>query len=393
MAIVFLSLMVILSSVEGYRQPFTAFRQHQVDRVHGSGFVSSRIAEPVAPVVHKIVSHPRYTSYTPRKYTPAHKASFTSRFQPVNNFVSNRGFRITNSFDPFRQGFTRGNIPNNRFTSGSIVDVAKAQAEEALTILKAIEGSEIAAQFIEPVFETSDCLTSVEDVIKLIEDATELLVDNGPEIVYLEAIVDSLKDEKDIVKLTKGSSKMLRTLADLGPALAAGASNVCISSPETSVSGFKDLANALRDIGDNRNLNVPPRSRQLLETSADIMDTTAEFLDAQLNAINKFNAECKSDNTNQVAIYNLMTDIMGSLAKMFEALGFDDKVEEINKQSELIKKFVDSFAGLEDLGLELDCGLVGDYKALAQVQDDLVQIIEEVGIETLSEQLGISFEL
>merc|ERR1711874_221415 len=102
--------------------------------------------------------------------------------------------------------------------------------------------------------------------------------------------------------------------------------------------------------------------------------------DAQLNAINKFNAECKSDNTNQVAIYNLMTDIMGSLAKMFEALGFDDKVEEINKQSELIKKFVDSFAGLEDLGLELDCGLVGDYKALAQVQDDLVQIIEEVGL-------------
>merc|ERR1711874_208128 len=180
-----------------------------------------------------------------------------------------------------------------------------------------------AAQFIEPVFETSDCLTSVEDVIKLIEDATELLVDNGPEIVYLEAIVDCLKDEKDIVKLTKGSSKMLRTLADLGPALAAGASNVCISSPETSVSGFKDLANALRDIGDNRNLNVPPRSRQLLETSADIMDITAEFLDAQLNAINKFNAECKSDNTNQVAIYNLMTDIMGSLAKMFEALGLN----------------------------------------------------------------------
>jgi len=371
MAITLISLMVILaSSVESYRKPFTAFNKYQVDLVHGNRYAGSRA---IQPVVHKTVSYPRYT-------------------QPSSqNFFSSQRFG-GNSFNFGRRNFVRGRIPSNRFTSGNIVQNAKAQAESTLEILKSFEGSSIASQYIDPIFETSKCLNNLEDVTKLIEDGTKLIVENGPEIIYLEAIVDNLKGETDVIKLTKGSAKMLRTLDGLGPALAAGASNLCISSPESSVEGFEDLARALRSISNSRDLIVPQSSRQLLEISAEIMDQTAEFLEAQLKALETFKTVCENESNNQRAIYDSTVDIMDSLAKLFEAMGFEDKAAEINKQSGFIKKFVDAYAGLDDLDLDLECSLVGDYNALAQTLDDLAVIIESVGVEELSKELGLNLD-
>merc|ERR1711892_618833 len=264
MAIVFLSLMVILSSVEGYRQPFTAFRSHQADIVHGSRYhgPSRVVSKPLVSHVQRVVSRPRFT----------HQAPANTRFQPVSQQLdSNRGF-LRNSF----------NFPQ-----------AKAQAESTLSILKSFEGSDVAAQYIDPLFETSECLNNLEDVTKLIEEGTKLIVDNGPEIIYLEAIVDNLKDEKDINKLIKSSSKMLRTLDGLIPALSSPSSNLCISTPEASVKAFKDLGHALGDISNNRNLNVPQRSRQILQFSSEVMDETAHFLETLNKSLELFEAVCQ----------------------------------------------------------------------------------------------------
>ena len=46
--------------------------------------------------------------------------------------------------------------------------------------------------------------------------------------------------------------------------------------------------------------------------------------------------------------------------------------------------FKDNYADIEDLDLDLECSLVGDYAALAQTMDDLAEIVKLVGIEKLS---------
>jgi len=102
MAVILLSLMVILSSVEGYRQPFTAFRSHQVDHVHGLGHGLQ--PGSYKPVVRKIVvAQPSYPRYTPKavvsqpsypKYTSPYQGSANVRFQPASqSFASNQGFK------------------------------------------------------------------------------------------------------------------------------------------------------------------------------------------------------------------------------------------------------------------------------------------------------------
>jgi len=380
MAFAVIPLMVILASVEGYyRPPFTAFHRAQADLVHGSGFARSRSEHPV---FNKIGSYPRYS-----QYTRGHKQTYTLG----KSIIANQGFQ-RNSFNTGQRNFARGRIPSNRFTSGNIVENAKAQAESTLRILKSFEGSPIAAQYNEAISQTSDCLNNLDDFIELIQEGTNLIVENGPEITYLEALVASLEGETDIVKIIKASSKMVRTLDGLVPALAAGASNLCISSPGDSVKSFKDLSQTLANIANNRNLNVPPRSRQLLEISAEIMDQAADFLDTLNKSLEKFQTRCQSERNNQAVIYDSTREILDSLANLFKTIGFEEKAKGIKKQSEFLKKIGDSFAGLDDLSLNLECSLVGDYAALALTLDDLAVIVESIGIETLSKELGIEVD-
>merc|ERR1712002_117578 len=238
----------------------TAFNKYQVQRVHGSGFAGSRYSRQT---FQPFSTYPKYA-----KYTPASTAS--TRYQPLSqDFINNFGLADTG-----RRYFNRGEEPSNRFTSGNIVQNAKAQAEETIRILKAFEGSEIAAEYIEPTFATSDCLTNLEDVTALVQAGTDLIVDNGPELIYLEALVKSLKGQTDIVKLTKATAKMLRALDGLGPALAVGSSNLCITSPEASIKEFKALADIMEELSENNQINMPQRSRELLKISAEVMDQT-----------------------------------------------------------------------------------------------------------------------
>jgi len=377
MALVFIPLMVILASVEGhYRPPFTAFHKDSAELVFGSGFARSR---PEHSVFKKVGSY---------QYTQGP----TQRYQLGKNIIANQGFQRS-SFNIGQRNFVRGTTLLNRFTSGNIVENAKAQAESTLRILKSFEGTPVAAQYNEAIFETSECLNNFEDFIVLIQEGTNLIVDNGPEITYLEALVSSLEDETDIVKIIKASSKMLRTLDGLVPALTAGASDLCISSPGASVKSFKDLSQVLVGIANNRNLNVPPSSRQLLKKSAEIMNQAADFLETLNKTLEDFQTRCQSERNNQAIIYDSTRDIMDSLAKLFETIGFEEKSEKIKEQAAFIKKLGDSFAGLDDLSLNLECSLVGDYAALALTLDDLAVIVESIGIETLSKELGIELDL
>lgn len=376
MVLAVISLMVLLSSVESYWLPFTAFPRSPVTVVTRYGYTQNR-------VLHKIFSYPTYA-----QYSPLHSTGYQTISQSIG---SNQAFQ-RNSYNFGRRNFVQGRIPSNEFTTGNIVENAKAQAESTLTILESFKGSSIAAQYINPIFDTSDCLNNLEDVTDLIREGTSLIVENGPDIIYLEAIVESLKGETDIIKMIKASSRMLRTLDGLGPALATGTSNLCISSPEASVKSFRDLSHILVDISNNKNLIVPPRSKQLLEISSKIVDQTADFLETVNKSLETFQTVCQNGRNNQTAIYDSIRDILNSLAGLFEEMGFVEKSAEIMKQSEFIKKIVDNYAGLDDLSLDLECSLVGEYTALAQTLDDLAEIIELVGIEKLSKELGINLD-
>ena len=293
-----------------------------------------------------------YRSFTPLKITfnvVSRKKISQTTPKPVIKRISSSQRKIS-STSPSRKvsskktfGYPESQfIPrsSDRFTSGNIVEQAEAQAEFTILILKSFQGNSIAAQYIEPIFATSKCLDNLEDVSKLIEQGTKLIVDNGADITYLEAIVNELKDEKDIVKLLKASSKMLRTLDSLLPSLTASSSNICISTPEDSVKSFKDLARVLGDFASNRNIDTPPRARKILAFSSNVMAETAHFLKTLNEQIKLFKSQCDPASKNHDVVYNLIRNIMDSLAALFESIGLDDKSVDIRKMAEFLNKIV-----------------------------------------------------
>jgi hypothetical protein len=218
MAIFVLYLMFILSVVEGQ---FTAFHRAQADSVH----------EPVL--------HGGYQGLDNNLYQNVPSTS--------QGFQRNSGLLQRQQASPPQPPLFSGN--KSLFSSsGNIVEQTKATAESARTLFKSLENVTLVPQIFDHVFRTSNCLGNVQGAIELMDESEKLVVENGPEIIYLEAIVDNLENEKNITKLIQSSAKMLRILESLVPKLSDKSSKLCISNPNDSIEDFRDLAHVLVDI-------------------------------------------------------------------------------------------------------------------------------------------------
>ena len=62
--------------------------------------------------------------------------------------------------------------------------------------------------------------------------------------------------------------------------------------------------------------------------------------------------------------------------------------------SSLFQRPFDDLDSIANLDIAMDCDFQsGSYEELAQTLDDLGKVIKDVGIEKLSEDLGIDFDL
>merc|ERR1719483_574125 len=229
------------------------------------------------------------------------------------------------------------------------------------------------------------------------DETYRLVQENAPEIIYLEAIIENLQNEKDINVLILASSKMLRALGHIMPALSNPSPKLCITNPEDSVRAFKSLAHGMIDIRNHREIEVDETARQLLEFSSKVMYDTGKFIFKMNKSLKIFRKNCQNNQMKDVAVYNTIIDIMENLADLFNVLDMDEKSNAIKEQIEFVKRIVRPFNNLDsiaDLEIALDCDFQsGSYEELAQTLDDLGSVVKDVGIETLAKDLGIDFEL
>merc|ERR1712123_422216 len=261
-------------------------------------------------------------------------------------------------------------------STGNLVQQTKAFAESGKALFKFLENYAQAQLTFDMVFESSACLGNVGDVIQLMDE--------------------TLRGEKDAIKQTEDSAKMLRTLGHLVPNLARPSSNLCITNPEESVRSFRSLGHAMIDIRNHRDIEIDDVARQLLEESSTIMYETAKFLANMNRSLERFRKTCESKKMKDGAIYNTIADIMESLGDLFNVLQLPEKTVAINKQAEFLKSITRPFDDLDSVAI-LDTDLIcdfdsGSYEELALTLEDLAEIIKSVGVEKLSKDLGINLD-
>jgi len=281
-------------------------------------------------------------------------------------------------------------------SAGNIVEQTKAFANSAKAIFKFLENNDQANQVFDIVFDTSDCLGNTKDIIELMDETVKLVKENSPELIYLEAIVESLENEKNVTKQLLASARMVSILEELIPKLSANSPKLCISSPEGSIKDFRRLGHAMIDIKNHRNIEIDDISRKLLSSSSKIMTETANFLVVLNKSLERFRTNCQDHQMRDSAVYTTIVDIMDSLAALFDVLALADKSKAIKKQAKFVEQIARSFAqnkGLSNLETTLTCDFEsGSYGNLVLTLEDLAEIVQSVGIKKLSDELGIDLD-
>jgi len=358
--LIFSLVVTLIGVVLGHRRPFTVFHPKQAEYVHGP---RARFIGPVYP-----------------------------RFQPSQNQLV-RQYSLSQSTPSFRSStLTAFNSPlgSSAFSSsfsGNIVEQTRAQADAAKEILKSVQNNKIAAPSIEKSLQGTGCLNTLDDAIEAVEESAKLVEDNGPELVYLVATVKQLEGEKDIIKLTKSSAKILRILDDL--TTLTSAPTKCNASPQQRIEAFKALSEVLDDVLNKNYRRLPTRTRQSLQYSSQVSTQVTILLESMQKSLSSF--DCVEGKDNSAAVYETIVDIMENLAVLFEGLDEEERAKKVRNQGAFIKSIVDTF---DDLNLDpgIKCGQPWNYESLAQDLDDLAGIIESVGAEKLSNELGLELD-
>merc|ERR1719483_1694236 len=110
------------------------------------------------------------------------------------------------------------------------------------------------------------------------------------------------------------------------------------------------------------------------------------------NLNNKF---CSSESEVSNKAVTAIGDMFEEVVEYLVALGSDFDIEEIRKNNiaftERLVASVEALRG-QDLGF-LPCNTGLSYRGTAENLLDLADIIEEIGVDVLSEELGINFDL
>merc|ERR1711915_354276 len=103
------------------------------------------------------------------------------------------------------------------------------------------------------VFDSSTCLSNMDDAIETIDTAAKLVSYNHHKILKLVTISESIENEKDTIKLLRSSGDIFRILNDLLPEFKEEPIRQCRASPGDIL---EDMAELFADLGSKEQAQI-----------------------------------------------------------------------------------------------------------------------------------------
>merc|ERR1711892_27004 len=317
-----------------------------------------------------------YNSYRPAAYV--HSPRYLS--YPLTYYQGylpnyNKGFALARSSDFVQQTRTQANSLKNTLMSLASIPGAKR-------IINRIIND-----------ENNFCLSSVEEAIKAVETSANIVESAGPEIENLIKKVEAFEKITDTPTVVREAANILRLLEVLIPKLAPANVKVCGASNAQAFGSLRSLAALVNELSNSNELYMPTQSREELKTSAKIISGVTSFLVKLNKSFTKFDKFCTSDKEYNIEAITAIGEMMTDLADLFAVLGGITDAEEIRKQGDFTKKVVANINKLGNLDLgTLECNEAGSFKVAADTLDDVAQLIEDVGLQTLCNQLDLDLD-
>jgi len=256
--------------------------------------------------------------------------------------------------------------------------------------LRSLTSNPEAAQILNKVFiENGGCFNNMDQAFAAIETSTKLFENAGTEIKELVKIVKGISNLTNTPNAVRESAKIIRLLDVLIPKLSP-ANSVCRSTTGEMISSLNSLAALVDELSSKNDLFFSTQKRQSLKSAAIIVYRVTDFLDHVQKSFSKFDHVCSKDKETSTGVLNMIGELMNDLALLYTALGGETAAAEIRQQGDFVRSVRANINRLEDAGIfTLNCNSPGSTQLVAESLDDLAELIDEVGIESLCSQLDL----
>merc|ERR1711935_154535 len=272
----------------------------------------------------------------------------------------------------------------------NVVEETRTQADNLKTTLRNLAANSKASKYMNKIFQAGDCVKTVEEAIYAIERGTAIIERAEPELRQLISTASSIDDNSDIIEVTKTSVDILRQLETLMPKLAPSNSDICGSSFYTAFEALQTVGNVFYEVSEDRSLDLSTVTSLELKISRQIVNSVNSFLKKLTQTFTDLEANCNSDKSYNVRSLQAIGRMLNDLADLFNELGDHEGETEIREKTKLTNKVTDVISKLPNTSVPgLNCNNPGDFKTTARSLEDLVKLIEEVGINKLKNQLGL----
>jgi len=291
-------------------------------------------------------------------------------------------------------GFRGARLTTSAFGGGDIIAQTRTLANSVKATLQQLSENPRSATIINRIINDKDniCLGSLEEGLEGIETATQLVEAAGDDIKALIAKVEAFQTLSEPSAVVKEVANILRILGPLANNIAPKNPIICQATPDQSFGSLRSLAVLLDELYYNPPLPLSPAGRGQLRESANTISAVTTFLGQLGDNFAKFQEVCTPDRQYNIEALSAVGDLMVNLADMFGALGGIQTGQNIRKGKAFVARVVAELNKIDDLGVgDLDCNTPGDFTVAAKTLDDVATLIDDIGLVSLQQQLGVDF--
>merc|ERR1712142_1345337 len=199
----------------------------------------------------------------------------------------------------------------------------------------------------------------------------------------IDEAIEGLRKSADLMAAAEGD---LQTLVEkLSPMMTSN--NNC----PTSLDSLRGLSVVMHELSYDDTVAINKQARDMFHKAGNIVSVVATFLSQLQSHARNFGTICNPDKTSTMRAISAVGDMVGSLADLFSSLGNYKAGVEVRKGADFASKIANQIPRLNDLNIGfLDCSMK-DFNEAAQTMDDIASLVEDIGLERLSNDLGFNF--
>merc|ERR1712106_307718 len=246
-------------------------------------------------------------------------------------------------------------------------------------------------QFVKDLIDTNPCVSNQEGFLALIEHGTRVVENARPELEKIIINIASFRGERHVSVILRKSADLLVQIENLFPKLQPITFLMqCKSSVEEGLYSMRELILILYRMSETESNIFSEAIKDKMLKSAHIMEVFTNLMDHFQENLSQ--RDCLTNKNFMGFGVDLAVKTLKDVAEVVGNLGYFPQSKQIRQHAAFTKSSLKIMETMEDFRLPDDCSSGALTRGAIEL-NDLADIVDNVGLESLAMELGIVFRL